>query len=105
MDFRFNFEKLLGENDVLVNEENSCQIKNSDGLVGGEGEWQNFWDLKFDNLKFLTITGQKIYSSLNAELENFLANFKWQIAPKMYKKISEETHLAIKFWVLISILF
>ena len=37
MDFRFNFEKLLGENDVLVNDEKTCEIENSDGLVGGEG--------------------------------------------------------------------
>ena len=37
MDFRFNFEKLLGENDVLVNDEKTCEIESSDGLVGGEG--------------------------------------------------------------------
>merc|ERR1712227_412975 len=27
MDFRFNFEKLLGENDVLVNDEKTCEIE------------------------------------------------------------------------------
>merc|ERR1712227_662075 len=37
MDFRFNFEKLFGENVLLVNDEKTCEIENSDGLVGGEG--------------------------------------------------------------------
>ena len=38
MDFRFNFDKLFGDNDVLVNDEATCAIENSDGLVGGVGK-------------------------------------------------------------------
>ena len=38
MDFRFNFDKLFGDNDVLVNDEATCEIENSDGLVGGVGK-------------------------------------------------------------------
>ena len=38
MDFRFNFDKLFGDNDVLVNDEASCAIENSNGLVGGVGK-------------------------------------------------------------------
>ena len=38
MDFRFNFDKLFGDNDVLVNDEATCAIEKSNGLVGGVGK-------------------------------------------------------------------
>ena len=37
MDFRFNSSKLFGDSDILVNDEETCAIEESDGLVGGEG--------------------------------------------------------------------
>ena len=36
MDFRFNKDSLLGENTVLINNESTCPILDSSGLVGSK---------------------------------------------------------------------
>jgi len=37
MDFRFNSTMLFGDSDILVNDDETCAIEESEGLVGGEG--------------------------------------------------------------------
>ena len=55
MDFRFNSTMLFGDSDILVNDDETCAIEESEGLVGGEGTVIIFSNLLFSLFSYFNL--------------------------------------------------